>query len=162
MGLKELEKHNPDFIVMVCNTIHIFHDYLSRQIDTKILELRSEVEFELKRRNIKQIFVIGTKKTLKTGLYNFDSVKYLMPNEEESNQLSQAILNFNKGFRRQEQINTTKRICKKYLNLGAESVLLGCTEFAVMLSEENIPKINTINVLVDATLRSFIKLRGLF
>jgi len=37
--------------------------------------------------------------------------------------------------------------------LGAEVVILGCTEFAVMLGDENIPKINTIDVLINAVVR---------
>ncbi len=39
--------------------------------------------------------------------------------------------------------------------MGAETVILGCTEFAVMLGKENIPKINTIDVLVKAVVREF-------
>ena len=35
------------------------------------------------------------------------------------------------------------------------TVILGCTEFAVMLGEGNLPKINTIDVLVEAAIRKF-------
>ena len=44
-----------------------------------------------------------------------------------------------------------KEICKK----DVDAVLLGCTELAVMLENEDFPKINTIDVLVEAVISKF-------
>src|SRR3989338_5655614 len=35
-GIQELDKMNPDFIVMVCNTIHLYHQSLQSKIATEI------------------------------------------------------------------------------------------------------------------------------
>ena len=67
-------------------------------------------------------------------------------------QLNNSIFNFNKGFKKEQQRNKVRKICKKYLKKGAEKIILGCTEFAVMLSDEKFPKINTIDILIDATI----------
>lgn len=71
-------------------------------------------------------------------------------------QLSKTIFSFNKGDNKKIQIEKARRICEKYLNLGAEVVVLGCTEFAVMLNNEQFPKINTIDILVKATISKFL------
>ena len=154
-GLKELEKFGVDFIVMVCNTIHLYYDKLQSEINTPILDLREELRELLKIKEIKSNFIIGTPSTIKQGLYKFKDIKSFEPDEEEMKQLTISIFKFNKGTQKQEQVKNVKKICEKYLSDGAETIILGCTEFAVMLGEENIPTINTINVLVEATIRKF-------
>ena len=106
----------------------------------------------------KSVLVIGTPNTIKQELYKFNNFKYFEPNNKEINQLSSTIFNFNKGIDKQKQVQKARKICKKYINNRAEIVILGCTEFAVMLAKENFPKINTLDVLVDATMRKFFTL----
>ncbi len=155
-GLKELDKFGVDFIVMVCNTIHYYYDRLQKEINTPILDLRKELRKELKRKRIKSTFVIGTPNTIRQGLYRFNGIRYFEPDKREMQQLSKTIFSFNKGDNKKIQIEKARRICEKYLNLGAEVVVLGCTEVAVMLNNEQFPKINTIDILVKATISKFL------
>jgi len=154
-GLKELDKFGVDFIVMVCNTIHLYYDKLQKDINTPIVDLREELRYVLKKEGIKSILIIGTPNTIKQGLYRFKDIKHFEPNEEEMKQLTDSIFNFNKGIDKQKQVQKVRMICEKYLNEGAGTIILGCTEFAVMLGKENLPKINTIDILVEATTRKF-------
>ncbi|MBL7055118.1 aspartate/glutamate racemase family protein [Candidatus Woesearchaeota archaeon] len=151
-GLKELDKFGVDFIVMVCNTIHLFYDELQKEIETPILDLKDELRRLLISKRVKSAFIIGTPNTIKQGLYRFKGTESFEPNKEEMKELTDAIFNFNKGFDKQMQINKVSKICQKYLNKGAKTIILGCTEFAVMLSDEDMPKIDTINVMVDSTI----------
>jgi len=153
IGLKELDNFSVDFIVMVCNTLHLYYNELQKEVRTKILDLRKELEKVLIGNKIKSTLIIGTPNTIKQGLYKFENIKSFEPNKEEMKQLTKAIFNFNKGKNKQKQIQKTKKICKKYLIKGAEIIILGCTEFAVMLNEVNLPKINTIDVLVEAVIK---------
>lgn len=154
-GLEELDRLKPDFIVMVCNTIHLYLDYLSRFVKAPILDLRNAVKNELINKNYKKIFLLGTKNTLKQGLYDFDSINSLVPSLAEQDNLEKAIFYYNSGIAKQKQKAIVEKICKKYLDLGAETIILGCTEFALMLEKSDIPKISTINILVDATFQNY-------
>ncbi len=156
-GLKELDIHKPDFIVMVCNTIHLYLDIFQEQINSPILDLKKEMKNYLINNNISQVFIIGTPSTIKQGLYKLDEIKTYEPNEEEIKQLSDCIFNFNRGYKKQEQIQETKKICDKYLNQGAETIILGCTEFAVMLKDESFPKVNTIDILADSAIKKIMQ-----
>ena len=156
-GLKELEEFKVDFIVMVCNTIHLHHNMLQSKIKTQILDLRKELKDLLIKNRLKSTFIIGSPSTIKQGLYRFENIQYIEPDEEEIKLLSDSIFYFNKGTNKKEQIHKVKQICLKYLKKGAETVILGCTEFAVMLNNENFPKINTIDVLVEATINKLIQ-----
>ena len=157
-GLKELDRFGVDFIVMVCNTIHLYYDKLQKAIKTPILDLRKELNKLLIKKDIKSALIIGTQNTIKQGLYRFEGIKTFEP--QEIKELTDSIFNFNKGINKQLQIQRVRKICQKYLDKGAETIILGCTEFAVMLGKENIPKINTIDVLVDATINKFLEVKN--
>jgi len=156
-GLKELDKFGVDLIVMVCNTIYLYYDRLQKEINAPILNLQEEVRELLRRKRIKSTLIIGTPNTIKQGLYRFPDIKSFEPDKKEIKQLADSIFNFNKGIEKQKQIQKVRKICEKYLSKGAETIILGCTEFAVMLSKENFPVINTIDILVEATIRKIIK-----
>ena len=159
-GLKELDKFGVDFIVMVCNTIHLYYDRLQKAIKIPILDLRQELKKLLIKKSIKSALIIGTPNTIKQGLYRVEGIQAFEPNDEEIHELTDSIFNFNKGVNKQLQIQRVRKICQKYINKGAETIILGCTEFAVMLGEENFPKINTIDVLAEATINKFQKSRA--
>ncbi|MFA4820234.1 MAG: amino acid racemase [Candidatus Aenigmatarchaeota archaeon] len=158
-GLQELDGLHVDFILMVCNTIHLYYDVLQREIRAPILDLREETRNELAKREIKSVLVIGTPSTIKQGLYKFENINYFEPDESELEQLSKSIFDFNRGFETDKCVDYVRNVCKKYLSLGADIVILGCTEFALMLDKENIPRINTIDVLVNATVDRFLSLK---
>lgn len=153
-GLKELDKFGVKFIVIVCNTAYLYRNKFQKEINTPILDLRKGVKEALKRKGIKSVLVIGTKNTIKNRLYKLKNIKTFEPNEKEIKILTNAIFNFNRGFRKQVQIKKVKKICKKYLDKGAEAIILGCTEFGVMLDRENLPTINTIDILVEITIQN--------
>lgn len=159
-GLKELESLDVDFIVVVCNTIHLFYDKLQKSVNIPIIDLRKEVKKSLNKYN--SALIIGTSNTIKKGLYRFHGIKLFEPSENEINRLNECIFNFNRGINKKLQARKVKDICQKYLKKGAQVVILGCTEFAVMLSQANFPKINTIDVLINSTIEKsqLLKIRG--
>jgi len=156
-GLKDLEKIGADFIVMICNTIYLFYERLQREIRVPILNLRKEVKKYLLKKNIKSIIVLGSPKVMKEGLYKFDEIKYVILSNEEIKKLSKAIFNFNRGFAKLKQRRIITKIAKKYLNQGVESIILGCTEIAVMLKDDDVPKINPMDILAEAIIKELIK-----
>jgi aspartate racemase len=151
VGLKELEKNNVDFIVMVCNTIHLFFKNLQKEINVPIINLKEEMRKELEKRNVKKILILGTTNTVEK-LYNFNKFEIMKISENEKKELAKSIFLFNKGEKKEQEILKVKTICEKYLNRSVELIVCGCTEFGVML-ENDIPKINSIDVLVNATIK---------
>ncbi len=118
-GLAELDKTSPDFIAMVCNTIHLYYESLQKEITTPIIDLRKEVMEFILNSGIESALILGTQNTIKGGLYKFGGIKYFEPNLDEMSRLSRAIFDFNRGFRAQNQINITREICSKYLWYGS-------------------------------------------
>ncbi|MBI2675987.1 MAG: aspartate/glutamate racemase family protein [Candidatus Aenigmarchaeota archaeon] len=148
-GLRELDEFGVDFIVMVCNTIHLFHNRLQKRMKTPILDLKEEVRKFLMLKDIKSVLVLGTPLTVRKGLYEFENIATYKPDEREMKQLVEVIFNFNKEGKTYPA--KVKTLCDKYLGKGAETVILGCTELALILDRQ-VPAIDTIDVLAEATI----------
>lgn len=142
LGLEQLDAFKPDFIVMICNTIHLFYDLFKMKIKTPIIDLREEIKNLIFN---KKVIVFGTPLTI-NRLYSFKDKL----DKKEINQLSNAIFNFNRGFKKDIQIKIVKELAEKYSDY---TIILGCTELALMLKESHFDVINTIDVLVDVTIK---------
>lgn len=151
-GLRAIDKSSVDAIVMVCNTIHLHHAELQKETSAPIMDLRQKVKERLARDEVKKIAVIGTPSTINEGLYRFDGIDYVDLTEQEIDGLSSAIFKYNKGEDQETQKRFVENVARKTISEGAEAVVLGCTEFAVMLKDANVPKIDTLDVLVDGTI----------
>ncbi len=154
-GLKELDCFRVSFIVMVCNTIHLFRNALQKQIRANILDLKEELRKSLNKKKASQVLIFGTPITVKKGLFRFKNITSFEPTDEELKHIANAVFNYNKGENKQKQKEIVKRICQKYTKKGADAVILGCTELSLMLADEKINSINTIDVLVEATIKRF-------
>ena len=148
-GIEELERFGAHIIVMVCNTIHLYRERLQLCTTVPIVDLQQEVRNKLASRGI-TVLLIGTPSTIRNGLYRGPHT--IDPDGEELAVLSDAMGKFNCGIDKEEQVRRTLSICRRHLRVGATEVLLGCTEFAVMLDNAEIPTINTIDILVEATI----------
>ena len=159
-GLKELDNFGVDFIVMVCNTIHLYQGCLQKEIKTPIVDLRAEVKKALEAKGIKKALVLGTPAMINHGLYRFGNIDIVEPADEELRRLTDAIFLFNKGVKKNAQCKKVRNVCQKYTISGTNHVILGCTEIALMLEDYKISKINTMNVLIDATCRKILEKRA--
>ncbi|MGC8673563.1 MAG: aspartate/glutamate racemase family protein [Thermoprotei archaeon] len=157
-GVKQLDQIGVDFVVIVCNSAHVFYKELADSIKVPILDLRDEVRKELLKRHIHKSVVLGTPWTIQTGLYDFEGITTLKLRSDDILQLYRSIYSFNLGNYDQPK-NTVKEMAKRYVEAGAEIVILGCTEVALMLQDEALPVLNTVDVLVWSTIEKFCKLR---
>jgi aspartate racemase len=144
-GLKELDTHSPDFIVMVCNTVHYFYDYLQSNINTKMIDLRKEVRKFIESSRTKNYCVLGTETTIK-NLYGGT----IEVGAKDIDLIKNAIYNYNKGIKKVIIRNQIQNLCEKYHKLGADKIILGCTELATMVNFDY--TIDTINILVNSTI----------
>lgn len=152
-GVKSLEKYGADFIVMACNTIHLYHNLIQKEVRVPILNLPDSVKEFILSKKLKSASVFGTPTTVAGGLYKFRGINYSNPNEKDLKQLSLTIENFNRGYKQKEQIDKVSKLANKYTRRTVDVIILGCTELSLMLADSKIPKIDTMDILVLATIK---------
>jgi len=150
-GLKELDSLKPDFIIMACNTIHVFRNLLQRRTSSEIIDLRKEAKNFLASKKINKICVLGTPLTLNSRLFEFDGFKTIRPDRKEQAIISKAIFHYNKGVEKRKQVKSLEKIARKHSKNAV--LLLACTEISLMLKGLNCRKIDTMDVMINAVLK---------
>lgn len=152
-GIKELEKNGVNFIIIACNTAYLHFDKLQKEVKIPIINLKEEVKKHLDKRGINSLTVLGTGDSIKKGLYKFKDKKYLELKDSEIDMLEKIIHDFNIGKDKekceQKVINLTKKYLQKSTILGA------CTEISLILKNNNIPFIDTMDILTEATINKW-------
>lgn len=149
-GLKELDSHKPDFIIMACNTIHVFRERLQKKTSAEIIDLKKEVEEFLLHKNSGKIFVLGSPLTVSSGLFSFEGIETVKPSREELREISKAVFLYNKGHCKARQASALEKIALRHSDA---TILLACTEISLMLNRLKCKKIDTVDVMVNAALK---------
>ena len=69
--------------------------------------------------------------------------------------MSCAIEEFNRGYKKEEQIEKVTELAKRYLKGNSKIIILGCTEISLMLAGSKVPRIHTLDILALATIKQF-------
>lgn len=146
-----LEKAKADFIVMVCNSIHVFYKELQKLVKIPIINLTKEVEKELKKRKINSVLIIGTHKTM-DQLFNFRNIKINKPSANDSKKIDEIILKYNAGQQKIRQRDSLLKIIRKY---RGNKILAACTEVSAMLNNSKFEYIDTMDILLNSTFRKW-------
>lgn len=100
---KRLESAEVDFIVMPCNSLHIFIEHIRDSVDVPVLSIVEEtVKFILKN-NFKKIGLISTSATLENKLYENifieNNISFISPDKLDQKKIGSIILNLVNGFK---------------------------------------------------------------
>jgi aspartate racemase len=152
-GIAELSAWGADFIIVVCNTMQAFYDDLQSQSKVPIIRLDEEMHSLIKRKGIKTTVLFGSQNTINSGIYRFPDVKCITPSSCETLFMNRVISDFNRGKNVQSCRKKIHNLAGEYIRKSRGTVILGCTELSLILKNAQIQKIDTIDVLVDATIK---------
>jgi len=148
-GVAELSIHKPDFIVMVCNTIHLYRNKIISESRYKdILCLREIIKNKLPKKQ--KICILATPSTVKMGLYEYDNYFYQNPENKDLIEIGNIVNNYNSTGNTKENKIKLINIIKKQQQKGAEVFLTACTEISELLqNEREFNVLSTLDILVD-------------
>lgn len=154
-SIKMMIDNNTDYIVLVCNTSHVFlNDVYERVPESrgKVIHIIEELAKELKENNVKEVKLYASEGTIQSKIYDSIlsevNIKVNKPKESEYSQMRKWI----------ESVKTCK-ITEEVLDdfvakiNASENAILGCTELPILY---NMCK-ERINVKVFDPLESTIK-----
>ena len=156
-GLKELVEHEPDFIVMVCNTIHLFRkEFMEASAYENIISLRDVIKEELGKCP-DSLCILGTPATVGSGLFSFSGRSYQNPDEKDLGIIAEIVPRYNaKGFLIYDRDQLID-IMDKQKTRGAQTFVAACTEVSALLRGHRKHKvIDTLEVLLEHVVKRII------
>ena len=138
---KRLETAGADFLVIGCNQAHYFHNDVQKQVNIPILNMVEEtIEHILKTLpNIKEIGVVGARSTCqinyKQELEKNNLIPIIPEDDKDYKDLRIVIDSIKTGKGDKELLIS---ICNKLIKKGAEAIILGCTEFPIIIKQRDL------------------------
>lgn len=158
-SIERLNKSSPSFIVIPCNTVHVFIDELREESETPILSIIEETVTECSGQGFKKIGILGSSTTTKSGLYSKElrkkGIEPIEPNQEEQKEISEIIIRIVNVENTEEDNKRLLSIIQNMRDKGAEAVILGCTDLFLTVGQKNssLPIINSTEVLEKAVIK---------
>jgi aspartate racemase len=155
-----IEKSGAEVITIPCNTIHSVHALLQQAVQVPILNIVTDTAYEASVQKSKKAYILATGSTISEGLYASALITFqieaLQPSTEIQKQVELLITILEGGVVTSEAKDIYMRIRKEATELGADAVILGCTELSFLAAESlpdtNLLVIDSSHVLAESLL----------
>jgi aspartate racemase len=159
---KRLEKAGADFIVMPCNSLHVFIDKIRNAVKIPVLSIIEETVKFLKKNKFKKVGIISTSATIQNKLYENsfkkNSIKYVTPNDFQQAKMGKFILNLVTGKQKNRDREELIKIINDFEKKDVDCVALACTDLQLLIPKHPTLRIfDTMKILVDATVEKILK-----
>ena len=160
--VKSLEKAGVDFAVLSANTPHLLFNEIQQKVTIPLISIVETCAREAKLLKVKRCGLIGTQFTMKNDFYQKVFRQYdmeiVVPDPEQIEYINQKVFNeIELGiFKDDTKSGFLDIISKMKQEQRIEAVILGCTEFPLMFTEDSyfdLPFLNTTKIHVEAILK---------
>ncbi len=159
---QRLEKAGADFIIMPCNSLHVFIKQIRNSVSIPVLSIVEETVKFLKQESMNKVGIVSTSATIKNKLYKNafteNGIEYVVPNELQQARMGKFILNLVVGQQKNRDREELISIINDFENKSLDCVILACTDLQLLIpSHQNLKIFDTTKILADATVREIIE-----
>lgn len=159
---KRLEKAGADFIVMPCNSLHIFIKEIRNAVDIPVLSIAEETVKFLKQNNLNKVGIVSTSATIQNKLYETafeqNDIAYVTPDEFQQAKMGKFILNLVTGQQKNRDREDLIQIINDFEKKDVDCVALACTDLQLLIPKHPRLKIfDTMKIFADATVEEIMK-----
>jgi len=157
-SVKRLNACKVNFIVIPCNTVHIFINDLRKISDVPILSIIEETAKECKNQSFTQVGVLGSTTTIKERLYATElqknGISAIIPSKEDQTFVSACIIKILNQNTTIEDKQKMIFIIQEMQSKGAAAIILGCTDLFLLVSPPDVPLplINSTQILENTVI----------
>ncbi|NOI35956.1 aspartate/glutamate racemase family protein [Vibrio cyclitrophicus] len=156
-----VEKGGADFILICTNTMHKVVPEIEEKITIPILHIADTTAQILLEQGVKKVGLLGTAFTMEQDFYkarlvNKFGIGVVIPDESDREQVHNIIYKeLCRGEVKEESRDVYRQIIEKLSQQGAEAVILGCTEIALLIQQQHtdVPLLDTTSVHAEAAVR---------
>lgn len=158
-----LTSSGAEVLALCTNTMHKLEEAMLKDIDTNFIHIANPTAQKIKDSGYSKPALIATKFTMEEEFYISKLKEYsldpIVPSSEDRDVLHSIIydeLCFN--ILKDESRNLFIQIVENVKLLGADSVILGCTEVGLLLNSENssLPVFDTVNLHCEAIIQNIL------
>ncbi len=158
---KKVESTGADCLLICTNTLHKVAPQVEEAIQIPLLHIADGAGETLVREGVSTIGLLGTRFTMEEDFYKLRlaekyGLKVLVPNAQDREIIDRIIftelcMGKVKSTSRDEYV----RVMENLKDLGAEAILLGCTEIAMLVTKEHtdIPLFDTTAIHAEKAVR---------
>ena len=159
---KRLEKAGAGFIVMPCNSLHIYIDEIRNAVKIPVLSIIEETVKYLKKKNFKRPGIVATSTTIKNRLYekalHESNIELVIPEGLQQSKTDRLIMNLVAGLQKNKDRDELTRIIDDLERKEADCIALACTDLQLLIPEHPRLKIfDTMKLFAEATVAEILK-----
>lgn len=159
---KTLEQGGADFLVMPCNSLHLFIEEIRKAVKIPVLSIIEETTKFLKQQNIKEVGILATSITINRGLYNTafktHGINEVVLDNQNQAKLGEVIYNLVTGKYTKKDSLVLDEMIRSFDGKKLGAIILACTDLQILNPYHKEIKIfDTIQILVNATVEEMIE-----
>ena len=141
---QQLERAGADFIVICTNTMHKMAEEVQGNINIPLLHIADATAEEIIKQGLRKPGLLGTKFTMEEDFYKKRlkekySIDVLIPSSADREIIDSVIYNeLCMGIVKQSSRDKFKEIIKNLVSVGADGMILGCTEIPLLISQKDV------------------------
>jgi aspartate racemase len=159
---KRLEKSDVAFIVMPCNSLHIFIDDIRSSVKIPVLSIVEETVKFLRKNKFNKVGIVSTSATIQNKLYENafekNKIEYVTPNAFQQAKMGKIIHNLVIGQQNNRDREELIKIIGDFENKNVDCVILACTDLQLLIPKHhNLRIFDTMKIFADATVEEILK-----
>lgn len=157
-----LEKGGADFIVIPCNSVHIFIDDVRSAVKIPVLSIVDETINFLKYKNINEVGILATSSTIRKKLYEEklikNNIKVMNPNDNDQSRMGGIINHLVHSQHTIQDKKELNKITENFTHREIKTLILACTDLQLLIPKyKNVKIYDTMAILVEATVRELLR-----
>jgi aspartate racemase len=141
---QNLEKAEAGVIIIATNTIHKIFDQVEENIETPMISIVDATAEAIKAQGLKKIGLLGTIYAIKAEFYQNNLLKHnletIVPNLADQEYVNDVIFDeLVHNILTTESKDGILKVINRLKEMGAEGVILGCTEIPLLIKQEDSP-----------------------
>jgi aspartate racemase len=158
---QRLEKAGADFIVMPCNSLHIFIENIRKSVSIPVLSIVEETVKFIKESGFSRVGIVSTSATIENMLYENAfanaTIEYASPDDYQQAKMGKFIMNLVTGRQNSRDREEFIEIIGDFEAKNVDCVMLACTDLQLLIPKH--PKLeifDAMKVLADATVKEIL------
>lgn len=158
---RRLENSGVDFIVMPCNSLHVFIEDIRQAVSIPVLSIVEETIAYLKQNDMDHVGLISTSATIANSVYETklqqNNIVFTAPNDLQKAKMDKIIQRLVEGRHLNSDREVIMEVVDDMIKHDVDSIALACTDLQLLLpTSDEVHIFDTMNILALATAKKIL------